>query len=84
MTIFSGPIYGLSRTVDGTVSGTWRSAIKYGWDFSAIAQDLQQFGLTETSSRQDNSGGNTISYTVFIPTNGAWESLGMNPPLDRG
>jgi hypothetical protein len=75
VTIFSGPIYGPSRTVDGTVSGTLRSAIKYGWDFSAIAQDLQQFGLTETLSSQDNSQGNTILYTVFIPTNGAWESL---------
>lgn len=75
VTIFSGPIYGPSRTVDGTVSGTLRSAITYGWDFSAIAQDLQQFGLTETLSSQDNSQGNTILYTVFIPTNEAWQTL---------
>jgi hypothetical protein len=75
ITIFNDSIYGPSRTLDGTVSGTLRSAIKYGWDFSAIAQDFQHMGLTEILSNQDSGDGNKILYTVFVPTNEEWQTL---------
>jgi uncharacterized surface protein with fasciclin (FAS1) repeats len=75
VTVWDSPTIGPSRTANGTISGTLTSAVKYGWDFSAISQAFQQMGLTETLSDQDKSDPNAILYTVFVPTNEAWETL---------
>lgn len=79
VTIFNVSSYGPTRAIDGTISATLRSAIKYGWDFSAIAQDFQQMGLMELLNDQGSIEGNmeenTILYTVFIPTNEEWQTL---------
>jgi uncharacterized surface protein with fasciclin (FAS1) repeats len=75
ITVWDSPTIGPSRTADGTISGTLNSAVKYGWDFSAIASQFQKMGLSETLSDRDTSDPNAILYTVFVPTNEAWETL---------
>lgn len=79
VTVWNPSTIGSSRTSSGTISGTLAAAIKYGWDFSAIAQAFQYTGLTETLSNQDTSDPNAILYTVFVPTDEAWSTL--NPSI---
>lgn len=75
ITVFNDSTRGPIRTSSGTISGTLTSAIKYAWDFDAIAQAFQEMGLTESLNSQNPSEPNTILYTVFIPTNEAWATL---------
>jgi uncharacterized surface protein with fasciclin (FAS1) repeats len=75
VTVWDSPTIGPSRTANGTISGTLNSAVKYGWDFSAIAEAFESTGLAETLSHQDSSDPNAILYTVFVPTNEAWSTL---------
>jgi len=75
VTVWDSPTIGPSRTANGTISGTLNSAVKYGWDFSAIAEAFESTGLAETLSHQDNSDPNAILYTLFVPTNEAWSTL---------
>lgn len=79
VTVWNPSTIGSSRTSSGTISGTLAAAIKYGWDFSAIAEAFQNVGLTEALSNQDISDPNTILYTVFVPTDEAWSTL--NPSI---
>jgi hypothetical protein len=79
VTVWNPSTIGSSRTSSGSIGGTLAAAIKYGWDFSAIASAFENAGLTETLSNQDISDPNTILYTVFVPTDEAWQAL--NPSI---
>jgi uncharacterized surface protein with fasciclin (FAS1) repeats len=73
--IFSPSSTSTSRSVDGTIAGELDAAIKYYLDFQTFAEAVQEAGLAESLRAKDSNDPDKILFTVFVPTDEAFEAL---------
>lgn len=73
--IFSPSSSSTSRSVDGTIAGELEAAIKYYDGFQTFAEAVKEAGLTENLRAKDSQNPNKVLFTVFVPTDEAFEAL---------
>jgi len=73
--IFSPSSSSTSRSVDGTIAGELEAAIKYYDGFQTFAEAVKEAGLTENLRAKDSQDPNKVLFTVFVPTDEAFEAL---------
>ncbi|NEP44533.1 MAG: fasciclin domain-containing protein [Okeania sp. SIO2H7] len=64
-----------SRSVDGTIAGELDAALKYYLEFQTFAEAVKETGLAESLRAKDSNDPNKALFTVFVPTDEAFEAL---------
>lgn len=73
--VFNPSSSSTSRSVDGTIAGELDAAIKYYSEYQTFAEAVKEAGLAESLRAKDSNDPNKVLFTVFVPTNEAFEAL---------